>query len=82
MLGSKFFQILLVCFVLCGLFIFSEPGIVFFFGTVGLTLACFTFVRRQDLPSFTNDLSDFGEGEILAFEKLSDFYGSLAVNIT
>lgn len=79
MLGSELFQIFLIGLVLRGLFVLGEPCIILLFSAIGLTLACFTFFRRQNLPSFTDDLSDFGERKVLAFEKLSDLYGSLAM---
>ena len=61
MLGLEIFQILLVCLVLRRFLVLGQLNVVLFFSTIGLTLTCFALIWWQDLPSFTDDLSNFGE---------------------
>jgi hypothetical protein len=62
MLSFKVFQVLLICLVLRSLLVFSQPRIVLLFCTIGLTFTSLAFIRWQDLPSLTNDLSNLSEG--------------------
>jgi hypothetical protein len=66
MLRLEIFQIFLVSFVLRRFLVVSQFRIVLFLCSIGLSLACFPLFSRQDLPSFTDDLGDFSEGQFLA----------------
>ena len=78
--GLEVFQILLVCLVLRCLLVLGQTRIILLFRTVGLAFTRFAFICWQDLPSFTNDLSYFSEGQVLSFQKLSDFCKRSVVN--
>lgn len=72
MLRLEVFQIFLVSFVLRRFLIISQFRVVLFFSGIGLSFAGFPLFCRQDLPSFTDDLGDLSEGQLLALQKLSD----------
>jgi len=73
MFRLELFQIFLVSFILRRFLVISQFCIVLFFCSVGLSFAGFPLFSRQDLPSFADDLGDFGEGKFLALQELSDF---------
>jgi hypothetical protein len=67
MLCLEVLEILLVSLVIWRLLILSQFCIIFLFRKIGLSLASFALVGRQNLPSFPNYLCDLGKGVLLAF---------------
>lgn len=73
MFGSEFVQILLVCPVLLGLLVLGELVVILLLHLLRLSLAGFFACEIQALPALTDELCDFGKGQILTFEDFSYF---------
>jgi len=74
MLCFKVGEVFLIPRILRSFLVLCQFGIILLLGSLGLSLKSVSGTWLQDLPAFTNDFSNLGEGEILAFEFFSDFY--------
>jgi hypothetical protein len=66
-------QVFLIHSILRRLLVLCQLSIILFLGSLGLSFKNVSGFWFKDLPALTDNLSNLGEGEILAFEFFSDF---------